>query len=142
MKKTIISFLLLSGMTFFVSAQQDKNQQKAVKAGFGLTVVQEQAEFPGGSDSLQAFLNRNLTYPLKAKTDRISGKVYVSFVVSMEGKIVDSKVISGITPELDQEALRVIALMPDWKPGTASGNPVKVQYILPIDFVLPKFGKQ
>ena len=139
MKKSLLAIALLFSTSVLVSAQEKKSEPKQrVKAGFGLTVVQEQAEFPGGSDSLQSFLKNNLVYPEKAKTEKVSGKVYVSFNVSETGKIIDSKVISGISPELDNEALRVVNLMPAWKPGTASGHPVKVQYILPIDFVLPK----
>ena len=139
MKKFLLTIVLLFSASFFVSAQEktaEPNQK--IKSGFGLTVVQEQAEFPGGSDSLQSFLTRNLKYPEKAKKEKTSGKVYVSFNVSETGKIIDSKVISGISTELDNEALRVVNEMPTWKPGTASGKAVKVQYILPIDFILPK----
>ena len=139
MKKSLLAIALMFSTSGFVAAQETKAEPKQkVKAGFGLTVVQEQAEFPGGSDSLQSFLRTNLSYPEKAKTDKVSGKVYVSFNVSETGKIIDAKVISGVSPELDNEALRVVNAMPTWKPGTASGKPVKVQYILPIDFVVPK----
>ena len=138
MKKVILTVLLAS-LFIGANAQNKKEGGKdRVKAGFGLTVVQIQPEFPGGPDSLQSFLNSNLNYPEKAKADRVGGRVYLSFRIDEKGKIIDPKVISGITEELDAEAIRVVKLMPDWKPGTASGQPVIVQYILPIDFVIPK----
>ena len=139
MKKFLLTIALLFSASSFVSAQEKTTEpHQKIKSGFGLTVVQEQAEFPGGSDSLQSFLTRNLKYPEKSKKEKTSGKVYVSFNVSETGKIIDSKVISGISTELDNEALRVVNEMPSWKPGTVSGSAVKVQYILPIDFILPK----
>lgn len=137
MKKYILPALLLCSITVAVAQDKKGEKKEKVKAGFGVTMVQVQPEFPGGPDSLQAFLNRNLSYPEKAKTDRIGGRVYVSFKIDMKGKIIDPKVISGITDELDAEALRVVKQMPDWKPGTAGGSPVIVQYILPIDFIIP-----
>lgn len=137
MKKYILPALLLCSITVAVAQDKKGEKKEKVKAGFGVTMVQVQPEFPGGPDSLQAFLNRNLSYPEKAKADRIGGRVYVSFKVDMKGKIIDPKVISGITDELDAEALRVVKQMPDWKPGTAGGSPVIVQYILPIDFIIP-----
>lgn len=135
MKKTLVSVSLF--LVTFVAYSQEKDSANKVKAGFGVTVVQEQAEFPGGTDSLIAFLNNNLVYPEKAKTERTAGKVYVSFAISDSGAILKPRVISSVSPELDGEALRVINLMPKWKPGTASGHPVKVQYVLPIEFIIP-----
>ncbi|MBK6986846.1 MAG: energy transducer TonB [Bacteroidetes bacterium] len=138
MKKSLLSITLFFAISSMVIAQDNSGETKGgVKAGFGLTVVQEQAEFPGGNDSLQAFLRRNLVFPEKARKEKVSGKVYISFNVTDNGKITDAKVLSGVSPELDNEALRVVNQMPPWKPGTISGKPVKVQYILPIDFIIP-----
>ncbi len=138
MKKSLLSIGMFLAISIVAQAQENSGK---IKAGFGLTVVQEQAEFPGGNDSLQAFLKRNLVYPEKAKKEKVSGKVYVSFNVYVDGKIEDAKIISGVNPELDNEALRVVNKMPAWKPGTVSGKPVRVQYILPIDFIVPTFSK-
>ena len=138
MKKSLLSIGMFLAISIVAHAQENSGK---IKAGFGLTVVQEQAEFPGGNDSLQAFLKRNLVYPEKAKKEKVSGKVYISFNVSIDGKIEDAKILSGVNPELDNEALRVVKKMPTWKPGTVSGKPVRVQYILPIDFIVPTFNK-
>lgn len=127
---------MISGSIF---AQEQENSAKdKVKAGFGVSVVQVQPEFPGGSDSLQSFLKNNLTYPEQAKQERIQGRVYIGFLVDRKGKIKDAKVLSSVHDILDNEAMRVVKLMPGWKPGTAGGSPVDVQYILPVDFILPK----
>ena len=137
MKKTLITFTLFIATVGVYAQGKSSTESRRVKAGFGLTVVQTQAEFPGGPDSLQSFLSNHLVYPDHARLNKVAGRVYISFNVSYEGMIKDAKVISGVNPELDNEALRVVKLMPNWKPGTAAGNPVKVQYILPIDFIIP-----
>ncbi len=136
--KRKLSVSALSLLLFItVHAQETKNSE-TVKAGFGVTVVQVQPEFPGGPDSLQRFLKHNLTYPDSAKYKRIQGRVYIGFLVDKKGKIRDEKILSGVNELLDNEALRVVKLMPEWKPGTAGGNPVSVQYVLPVDFIVPK----
>lgn len=134
MKRYMIYCLLLISIT---SAAQEQPQKAKVQKGFGVTMTQVQPEFPGGPDSLQAFLNHHLEYPEKAKRMHIQGKVYVGFMVDRTGKIGKPRILSSASEELDQEALRVVGLMPDWKPGTAGGSPVDVQYILPIDFIAP-----
>jgi TonB family protein len=134
--KSILTIVLLV-FTITVNAQEKKEQKSKVQKGFGVTVNQVQPEFPGGQDSLQAFLENNLVYPEKAKKEHIQGKVYVGFLVDRNGKIKNPKILSTASEELDKEALRVVAMMPDWKPGTAGGSAVDVQYILPIDFIAP-----
>ena len=131
MMRALIFIMLIS---LVAGAQEPKSK---VQKGFGVSVTQVQPEFPGGLDSLQAFLNDNLIYPEKAKKEHIQGKVYVGFMVDRKGKIVNPKVLSTASEELDKEALRVVGLMPDWQPGTAGGTAVDVQYILPIDFIAP-----
>lgn len=130
--RAIIFGLLI--ITLSVSAQEKKGK---VQKGFGVSVTQVQPEFPGGSDSLQAFLSNNLIYPEKAKREHIEGIVYVGFMVDRKGKIVNPKILSTVSEELDAEALRVVKMMPDWIPGSAGGSPVDVQYVLPLDFVAP-----
>ena len=122
---------------FAQAPTQSKNVHEKVKKGFGVSVVQTQPEFPGVPDSLSSFLNNKLNYPLQAKINGIHGRVYVGFLVDKTGKIKNEKVLSGVNDDLNNEALRVVSLMPDWKPGTNSGAAVDVQYILPIDFITP-----
>ncbi|HRH66048.1 MAG TPA: energy transducer TonB [Bacteroidia bacterium] len=137
MKKIVLPILFLS--PFFIQAQHPvPKESERVKSGFGVSVVQVQPEFPGGPDSLQSFLKTNMSYPPQAKLNRIQGRVYLGFLVDRTGKIKDLKILSSVNEDLDNEALRVLRLMPDWKPGNAGGSAVDVQYILPVDFILPK----
>lgn len=112
--------------------------QERIKAGFGVTVVQKQPQFPGGEDSLVAFLKSNLRYPEEARLAWIQGRVFIGFMVDHNGKIRDVKVLSSVNPQLDDEAIRVVHLMPDWVPGSIGDTRVDVQYILPIEFRMPE----
>ena len=99
--------------------------------------MDQKPEFPGGRQGLMIFLSQNLTYPKEAEKNRIEGKVLVQFVVNRDGSIVDSRVIKSVHPLLDAEALRVVNLMPKWKPGEVKGKPVRVRYALPVTFKIP-----
>jgi len=99
-----------------------------------ITFVDKMPEYPGGSDAMFKFLYKNAVYPPLAKEKKISGKVFVQFVVEKDGKISNIKVIRGIGGGCDEEAMRVISLMPAWKPGTQNGKPVPVYFTLPIIF--------
>jgi len=99
-------------------------------------VVEEMPDFPGGETALNRFLSDSLQYPRLAKENNISGTVYVSFVVEKDGSVIDIRVLRGIGGGCDEEAVRVIKLMPNWKPGKQRGKPVQVQYNLPVKFSL------
>lgn len=99
-------------------------------------VVEDDPEFPGGMDSLKAFIERNLVYPQWAKDNKIEGKVYVSFTVETDGSISNVKVLRDIGGGCGAEAIRVVMKMPKWKPGKQRGKPVRVQFNLPIEFKL------
>lgn len=101
------------------------------------TVVESEPEFPGGMDSLFAFVQRNIRYPEAAWNQKIEGKVYVTFTVETDGSITNIKVLRDIGGGCGQEAVRVVSMMPKWKPGTQRGKPVRVQYNLPIVFQHP-----
>ena len=100
--------------------------------------VEQQPEFPDGLDAMYTFLKKNIGYPQLAKEIGLSGIVYVQFVVSKEGRIEHAKIVRGVGGGLDQEALRVVNLMPPWKPGRHNGKPVAVNFTLPIKFQLLK----
>jgi len=93
-------------------------------------------EFPGGERAVMDFVSNNLKYPEAAKEMNIQGKVYVKFAVNTDGKVSDIQIVKGLSKECDNEVLRVIRLMPDWKPGTLNGIPVKTYYTLPVKFAL------
>lgn len=91
-------------------------------------------QFPGGESEMLKFLSRNLKYPPEARENNISGKVYIKFYVSSKGKVRRPFVLQGVDFTLNDEALRVVNLMPDWKPGTMKNKPVPVIFNLPIGF--------
>ncbi|MFT3739787.1 MAG: TonB family protein [Breznakibacter sp.] len=100
--------------------------------------VDQMPEYPGGTDALIKFIASELKYPVEAQKRGIQGKVFVKFVVAKTGKVINVQVIRGLSPTLDEEALRVVKMMPDWKPGVHQGKKVDVDYTLPITFALRK----
>lgn len=91
--------------------------------------------FPGDDAALKRFLRDNLRYPAEAANKGIISTVYVSFVITAEGKITNIK-NAGVRQGygLDEEVIRVIRKMPDWKPGISNGKPVPVQFSMPVRF--------
>jgi len=97
-------------------------------------VAEEMPEFPGGMDSLQAFLVSEILYPQVAKDNGITGTVLVEFVVEKDGRVTNAKVKVPLFPECDKEACRAVMSMPKWKPGKNMGKPVRSYYQVPITF--------
>ncbi len=95
-----------------------------------------QPEFPGGADALMEFLARNIKYPVYARENNIQGTVYVTYDIEPDGKVTNIKVVQGIGGGCDEEAIRVVSIMPQWKPGMQLNKPVRVQFTLPIRFIL------
>ena len=102
-------------------------------------VVETSPEYPGGQDSLAAFLSRNIKYPAEAKAKRIEGTVYASFVVDADGTPTSFRILRDIdlNSGFGAEVLRVLKKMPKWLPGKHGGKPVRVQFNLPVSFSLP-----
>jgi periplasmic protein TonB len=94
----------------------------------------EMPAFPGGAEAFQKFLRKELKYPEEALRRGVSGRVFVRFVITHEGRIRDAEVVKGLGSGLDQEALRLVRIMPWWTPGRIGGQPVWVAYTLPIVF--------
>lgn len=118
---------------------QDKgtiSTEGTVKGGQIYDIVEQYPEFPGGYSALTEWIDDNLKYPVEAAMDGIEGRVIVQFIVRPTGKIVDAKVVRGIAPSLDKEALRLINIMPNWIPGRQKDKAVNVRYTLPITFKL------
>jgi len=93
-------------------------------------------EFPGGEIALRTFIANNIKYPELAAESEIQGTVYVRFVVTKTGKVGEVQVTRGVDPLLDQESIRVIQKLPNFKPGSQGGRPVNVWYSVPIVFQL------
>ncbi len=100
------------------------------------TVVEDQPSFPGGEEARMKYLIDNLRYPQMAREAGIQGTVFVTFVVERDGSVTDVRVLRGIGGGCDEEAVRVVRNMPRWEPGRQRGQPVRVQFNMPIRFVL------
>lgn len=102
-----------------------------------LEVAAVMPEFPGGAQELMEFISKNLEYPEIAQGDMGQGRVIVQFIVDKEGNIIQPKVVRGVDPYLDKEALRIVGLMPKWKPGELDdGTKVAVRFTIPVMFRL------
>ena len=99
-------------------------------------VVEQMPEFPGGTAELMKYLSQNLKYPKEAEAAKEEGRVIVNFVVETDGRVTDARVVKGVSPLLDAEALRVVQIMPAWTPGRQNGEAVRVKYTVPFTFRL------
>ncbi|NOS93734.1 MAG: energy transducer TonB [Cyclobacteriaceae bacterium] len=100
------------------------------------TELETQAVPANGIQEVYRLIGQKIRYPKSARRHGIEGKVFVQFVVDKEGNIIDTKVIKGIDPECDNEALKAVKSLPKWTPGYQRGKPVKQRFTLPIQFKL------
>lgn len=98
--------------------------------------VETMAEYNGGEGKLYEFLNANLSYPQIAIEQSTEGTVRIEFQVCTDGKLCDLKIVRGVSKELNDEALRVVSKMGNWKPATLNGKAINTYYTLPITFQL------
>lgn len=99
-------------------------------------VVEENASFPGGEDACFKWLQKNIKYPTICQEQGVQGRVMVAFVVNKDGSIVDVKVVRSPDEHLSEEALRVVKLMPKWKPARQGNKTVRSRFNLPVMFRL------
>lgn len=99
-------------------------------------IVEQMPQYTGGEEAMMKYVSENIKYPQAAKDKNIAGRVFVSFVVEKDGSVNEVKVLRGIGGGCDEEAVRVIKGMPKWKPGIQEGKPVRVSYMMPINFKL------
>ncbi|HOO08539.1 MAG TPA: TonB family protein [Cyclobacteriaceae bacterium] len=99
-------------------------------------IVEDKPQFPGGNAEFLKFLRENMHYPRQARSMAIEGKVFVQAIVGKDGALNDIVVLKGIGGGCDEEAVRVVAKSPKWKPGRQRGNAVKTKIVIPIVFKL------
>ncbi len=99
-------------------------------------VVEQLPEFPGGMVEFMKWLNSHLRYPALAQQKKESGKVVLSFIIDTDGKVCDAKILNKVPASLEREALRIVRLMPQWKPGEQMGKPCRTMFTIPIMFTL------
>ena len=103
------------------------------------TIVSKLPEFVGGEKARNRFLAENIKYPMSATLEGKQGIVYVSFIIDRTGNVTNVKLLQGIGGECDDEALRVVQLMPKWIPGTRNNEPVDTMYNTSIYFSIQKY---
>ncbi|MCX6258464.1 MAG: TonB family protein [Bacteroidia bacterium] len=139
-KKEMASIEDVKATTTNVAPQEDvmvvQKEQVVEEAAEVFTIVEEMPMFPGGDDSLRKYIAKSVKYPEVARENGIQGRVYVQFVVNGKGKVEQVKVVRGVDPTLDKEAIRIIESLPGWQPGKQRGKPVKVSFTVPINFKL------
>jgi periplasmic protein TonB len=116
----------------------EKDPPKVVEDNETYTFVEQEASFgEGGKDAAVKWIQQNIAYPAIARENGLQGKVFITFVVGKNGKVVDVAIAKdNVGGGCAEEAMRVIKSMPDWKPGKQNGNAVKVKVTLPISFKL------
>jgi len=131
-------FFCLNPATF-IYAQSSSDSVSIVESEKIFTIVEVMPEFPGGNDSMLQFISDNLKFQLEPQ---VRTRVYVSFIVQADGSLKDAKVLRGIDSRCDEEALRVVRTMPNWKPGMQNGKAVQVIFNLPVEFSKDKIVKK
>ncbi|MBR6884096.1 MAG: energy transducer TonB [Prevotella sp.] len=133
MKRIILMAIAACMMTLGAQAQQQKGNTEPQDV---FDVVEDMPQYPGGMQAMLSFLQENITYPKDAQEKKISGRVLVTFVVEKDGSISNVETVKSVFPSLDEEAVRIVKAMPNWKPGKQNGKVVRVKYTLPISFSL------
>ncbi|MDR3180404.1 MAG: TonB family protein [Prevotellaceae bacterium] len=114
-----------------------EEEEEEVVEDIPFAIVEEKPKFMGGDENdFTRWVFQNLSYPDEAKEHRIQGRVMVSFRVTAEGKVTDVKILRGVDPSLDKEAIRVISMSPRWTPGKQRNKAVPVRYQFPVTFKL------
>ncbi|MDR1722982.1 MAG: TonB family protein [Tannerella sp.] len=98
--------------------------------------VEKMPEFPGGDVALLKWISEHINYPTIAAENGIQGRVACNFVVNADGSVSDVQVTKPLDPNLDKEAIRVLKMLPRFKPGEQRGKPVRVKYSVPVRFKL------
>ena len=141
MKKVILLFgLLFFALNIQAQIATEKNNATdcvTTDEVFDFQVVDKKPKFPGGTTSLQSYINRSLKYPQVSRENNSQGRVIVRFIINSDGTVTSPQVVrSSGDFYLDMEAVRVIESMPKWKPGKHKGKPVCVYFTMPIVFSL------
>jgi TonB family protein len=131
-----VQFTPTDGASGRGNVEKTASLPSTAQRGTVFQVVDDMPEFTGGMESLAKYLGEHLLYPKEAIVNKVTGTVFVSFIVNADGSVSDVQVLKGIGNGCNEEALRVVQQMPNWLPGKQGGQPVAVRYSLPIRFVL------
>ncbi len=119
-------------------AKVEENTKITEETDAPFVIVDQMPQFPGGEKEMIKFIQDNLHYPVVAQEMGVSGTVIIIFVVDRDGSITNIKVSRSIGSGCDEEAIRVLSIMPRWNPGKQAGKAVRVSYSLPFKFIIEK----
>ena len=118
-------------------AAKDAVEEVVEEEGIPFILVEQKPGFGGaGADEFSKWVASNIVYPEAAKAAGKEGRVTLKFKVDRDGSIKNVKVVKGVDPELDAEAVRVVSAAPAWTPGMQNGEPVAVNYVFPVVYKL------
>lgn len=124
----ILFFAFLSSLLWAQKGNDDLPE--TLKARLNRT----EAEFPGGSEKMKKFIEKQKRYASKSDEEFHVGMVAVSFIVKADGQLDSIKVVQPLTEWYNNESIRIIKAMPKWKPATQNGKPIRTQFTFPIKF--------
>ena len=117
----------------YVEVQEEEVQEEAIP----FQLVEEKPSFQGGdANAFSKWVNQRLVYPEIAKENGVQGRVTLQFTVEKDGRVTNVRVLRGVDPSLDKEAVRVVQSSPKWKPGKQRDRSVPVTYTFPVIFQL------
>ncbi|MCI6319354.1 MAG: energy transducer TonB [Candidatus Cryptobacteroides sp.] len=120
-------------MDYVENVQEEVVEEEAIP----FQLVEEKPSFMGGdANQFSAWVNKRLVYPEIAKENGVQGRVTLQFTVEKDGSVTKVKVLRGVDPSLDKEAVRVVSMSPKWKPGKQRDRAVPVTYTFPVYFQL------
>jgi len=137
-----LCFILLLLSSYKASAQSESPANEGIKgipindSTVVYTYVGEWPSFPGGNGARNRFLSENIVYPRAAEKKGIEGRVIVSFIIEKDGTITNVELLKGVEASLDEEAMRVVKLMPRWNPGKNNGEPVRTKHKVDVVYKL------
>lgn len=124
----------LNAQTCRVHVGTDRTGCESYMEVYEYDFVTEKPTFPGGDSDLMKFINRTREYPRIAYNRGIQGRVTCSFVINVDGTVSHISVLRGVEPSLNKEAIRILSLMPEWKPGRHNGKPVPTRVVWSVPF--------
>lgn len=130
--------VMLSVMSVSVAMADDPATKETDEVFWDIYYIPPQPEFPGGQEALMEWIEQNKVYPQEAIAKGIEGRVIVKFTVEEDGTVTNGKIVRGVDPLLDKEALRLVSIMPKWKPARLDDKDIRAIYNLPLSFKLPK----
>lgn len=134
--KRVLFILALLFTYVMVNAQNNTGSKEKTSNEKIYDIVEIPPSFPGGQAALLAWIASHVNYPQKAMESRIEGRIIVGFVIECDGSVSQAKILHGVDPLLDDEAIRVVMGMPKWTPGRQNGKNVRVKYNVPVNFRL------